>query len=80
MIPVVLVSVVFDSVFVAEVKCEDSYLLLLGGMRSTTRTNIVVVVNNTTKDINKLASSLSFYFVMFFPVFPCFSLLFEKAY
>ena len=33
-----------------------SYLPLLGGMCSTTRTRIVVAINNTTKDISKLVS------------------------
>ena len=59
-------------------ECGDSYIPLLGGMRSTTMTNIVVVVNNTTKDINKLVSILFFYFVIFFPVFR--KSLLEKRY
>ena len=55
-----------------------SYHPLLGGLRSTKRMKIVVVVNDTTKDISKLVSILFFYFVMFLPVFR--KSLLEKRY
>ena len=46
-------------------ECGGIHRPLLGGTRSTMRTNIVAIVNDTTKDIIKIFSILCFYFVIF---------------
>ena len=65
---VVLLLVVVDVGVVAVEIVEGSQRPFLGGTRSTTRMKIVVIVDDTTKDISKLVSILFFYFIMFLPV------------